>query len=68
MIRIGKVTVWGGHVLDAGRMCSRLVVENGKMVLGVWMTSAYRTRGDDYGVVYERDPRYRSPIVNRKLT
>jgi hypothetical protein len=60
MTRIGKVTVWGLEARQAGLIVSRLVVENGKIVLGRWMSSGFVTNGIDEGVVFER-----SPIANR---
>lgn len=67
--RIGKVTVWGpaADELPVG-VCRRLVVEGGNIRFGVWMRVGLAVVQGKKGSVYYRDPRYRSPVVNRKAT
>jgi hypothetical protein len=49
-IRIGKVIIRTERDIDP---CSRLIVENGRIILGMWRLSAHQFSGQ---TIYERLP------------
>ena len=68
MTRIGKVKIVSPEGAAAGKVCSRLVLEEGRFQLGIWMSSGLERGADGVvRVVYEREP-YRPALVNHRFT